>query len=59
MRRFAVIAAAGAHTAGRDGGPGGVLSKLLFARDASGHGDNCGNDTISVMSRTTCVTGHT
>ncbi|MBF8189549.1 hypothetical protein ITP53_28205 [Nonomuraea sp. K274] len=44
----------GDHT----GPSGGVLSNLLFARNASGHSNNCGNETISVMSRTTCVTVH-
>ncbi|MCF2436903.1 hypothetical protein LV779_34095 [Streptomyces thinghirensis] len=38
------------------GPSGGVLSNLLFARNASGHSNNCGNETVSVMSRTTCVT---
>jgi hypothetical protein len=40
------------------GASGGILSNLLFARNASGHSNNCGNETISIMSRTTCVTVH-
>ncbi len=40
------------------GPSGGVLSNLLFARNASGHSNNCGNETISIMSRTTCITVH-
>ncbi|MGW0482158.1 hypothetical protein [Nonomuraea sp. NPDC003214] len=50
------------HHPGRGGdvaGPsGGILSNLIFARNASGHSNNCGNETISIMSRTTCVTVH-
>ncbi|MBV2364205.1 hypothetical protein ACFPZ0_00365 [Streptomonospora nanhaiensis] len=38
------------------GPSGGTLSNLLFARNASGHSNNCGNETVSVLSRTTCVT---
>ncbi|MGI5165759.1 hypothetical protein ACQEU3_15500 [Spirillospora sp. CA-253888] len=38
------------------GRSGGTLSNLLFARNASGHSNNCGNETVSVMSTTTCVT---
>ncbi|GHE36239.1 hypothetical protein GCM10018785_02450 [Streptomyces longispororuber] len=38
------------------GPSGGVLSNLLFARNASGHSNNCGNETVSVLTRTTCVT---
>ncbi|KAB2350224.1 hypothetical protein [Actinomadura rudentiformis] len=47
----------GAHKEGDHAGPsGGVLSNLLFARNASGHSNNCGNETVSVLSQTTCIT---
>lgn len=47
------------HKHGDEVGPsGGVLSNLLFARNASGHSNNCGNETVSVLSRTTCITVH-
>ncbi|MFI7706582.1 hypothetical protein [Nonomuraea sp. NPDC049480] len=38
------------------GSSGGILSNLLFARNASGHSNNCGNETLSLLSRTTCIT---
>ncbi|MEU2562103.1 hypothetical protein ABZ626_22605 [Streptomyces longispororuber] len=47
---------AGASSGDHVGPSGGVLSNLLFARNASGHSNNCGNETVAVLTRTTCVT---
>ncbi|MGK5631997.1 hypothetical protein [Streptomyces sp. URMC 123] len=44
------------HDGDHSGPAGGVLSNLLFARNASGHSNNCGNETVAVLTRTTCVT---